>query len=157
MFRNKDERISAALQRLYATGFWSILVVTLLYVVVMSTVVHAPYHEYASAFYLLAGIILYLTITPILVGLIEKDTTPLRTVLFTSGTCGIVVGLMVTVNNVMSYSDHYKNDQLYMLIPVFAISTIGAIIISLFIIFPIVYFNNWRQNEIERKLDKSEL
>lgn len=157
MFINKDERVSKVLQRLYAIGFWILLAITSVYVLIMSVVVNAPYEKYVAGLFLLGGIIMYLTITPILAGLIEKDVTPFRTVLLSSAVCGLVVGILVTINNMMNYSEFYKNEHVYMLIPIFLISTISAIVISLVIIVPIVRFNNWRQDEIERKLDESEL
>lgn len=156
MFTSKDERVSGTLQRLHANGFWMVLAVTVIYVVVMSAFVKAPYEVYEFAIYLVAAMLLYVTLMPVLVGLIEKDMTPLKTVFLSSASCGLVVGVLVTINNMMNYADHYQKEQLHMLVPVFIISTISAMLITLFIIVPIVLLNNWRQNDIERQLDNSE-
>lgn len=156
MFTNKDERVTATLQRLYTAGFWLILTVAVIYVVLMSAMLKAPYHEYAFAIYLLAGIILYIAVAPILVGIIEKETMSIKTGLLSSSICGLIVGIIVTINNLANYASHYKNEQVFMLIPIFIISALSAMVITMMIIVPILLLNNWRQNEIERNLDDSE-
>lgn len=156
MFTGKDERVNTTLTRLYSFGFWGIFVIASLYLITMSLFIKAEYREYSFAIYLLVLMMIYVTLAPIFVGIIEEQPKPLKVILISSSVTGLVSGGLTTFNNFLTYHEAYANEHVYMLVPVLIISTISGTILSLLIISLVVLINNWRQKKIKTDLDKSE-
>lgn len=149
-----DERIEEEQRRITSSGFWVVLSILSISLIIQVNVLKADFSQYAVELFTIIFMLVYVGLGYIIKGIEWNPKLALANPIVFSFIVGIGVTLLNAMTNYSRYTKVYEQKGLSLYLFVLALTFGFAFIVALILSISFKCLMKWRQKKIEQELNQ---